>query len=91
MSKSPMIVTHVPLPDSQKVKGQKSKMASPAKPKRSKVPANVAAAVAEYQRLYKKKYSVAAEVTWDKPWVRIGTSNGVSLNRLRQLIQQLQY
>ncbi|QYW02059.1 hypothetical protein PQD74_gp056 [Stenotrophomonas phage Siara] len=46
------------------------------------------ARIEEYQRLYRKKYGVGISVTWEKPWIRIGTNAGISLQRLRQLISQ---
>lgn len=87
MTPSPVIVRHIPLPDSGKLQAVTLKI--PRRKKAPVVPKQVAARIEEYQRLYRKKYGVAVSVTWDKPWIRIGSSPGVSLQRLRQLIQQI--
>lgn len=89
MTTSPMIVTNLPIPGSANLQAVYLKL--PRQKRQPAIPANVKARIEEYQTLYRKKYGVGAEVTWDKPWIRIGSSNGVSLQRFRQLIQQLKY
>lgn len=59
------------------------------KPK-TKVPASLRKAAAEYKEAYKAVYHMEPRLTYDGTWVRLhGSKEGVSTKRLKELTTQL--